>query len=34
MKHFNEAFANLDTDKDGWVQLDYDQLLSFYLSLP
>jgi hypothetical protein len=34
VKQFTEAFAKLDTDKDGWVQLTYEQLLMFYLSLP
>jgi hypothetical protein len=34
VKQFTEAFANLDTDKDGWVQLTYEQLLTFYFSLP
>jgi len=34
MKQFTEVFANLDTDKDGWVALDYEQFLTVYLSLP
>jgi hypothetical protein len=34
VKQFTESFENLDTDKDGWVQLTYDQFLKFYLMLP
>jgi hypothetical protein len=34
MKQFNESFTHLDKDKDGWVQMDYDQFLTFYLLLP
>jgi len=34
MKQFTESFANLDTDKDGWVRLDYELFLTVYFSLP
>jgi hypothetical protein len=34
MKQFNESFAHLDTDKDGTVQMDYNQFLTFYFLLP
>jgi len=34
VKRFTEMFADLDTDKDGYVQLNYEQLLKFFLSLP
>jgi len=34
MKQFTEIFANLDTDKDGWVGLDYELFLTVYFSLP
>ncbi|KAG1882439.1 hypothetical protein F4604DRAFT_1744079 [Suillus subluteus] len=28
------AFQNLDTDNDGWVQINYDQFMQTVLSLP
>jgi len=34
MKRFNESFAHLDKDKDGTVQMDYNQFLTFYFLLP
>ncbi|KAI9507757.1 hypothetical protein F5148DRAFT_1284835 [Russula earlei] len=34
VKQFNQGFENLDTDKDGWVQLNYMQFLTFIFSLP
>jgi Ca2+-binding EF-hand superfamily protein len=34
MKKFKKSFANLDRDKDGWVQLSYEQCLKLYLMLP
>jgi hypothetical protein len=34
VKQFTESFADLDTDKDGWVQLTYEQFMKFYLMLP
>jgi hypothetical protein len=34
MKEFTETFTGLDTDKDGWVALDYELFLKVYLSLP
>jgi Ca2+-binding EF-hand superfamily protein len=34
LKQFMELFANIDTDKDGWVQLSYEQFMRFYFTLP
>lgn len=34
VKQFTESFNNLDTDKDGWLQLNYEQFLQFYFLLP
>ena len=34
VKQFMESFRNLDTDKDGWLQLNYEQFLQFYFLLP
>ena len=34
MKKFRRSFANLDRDKDGRVQLSYQQCLKLYLMLP
>jgi Ca2+-binding EF-hand superfamily protein len=34
VRQFTESFRNLDTDKDGWLQLNYEQFLKFYFLLP
>jgi len=34
VKQFTESYARLDGDKDGWVQLNYEQFLTVYFSLP
>ena len=34
VKQITEAFSALDTDRDGWVQINYDQFLQTVLSLP
>lgn len=34
IKQLSEAFGNLDTDHDGWVQINYDQFMHTVLSLP
>jgi hypothetical protein len=34
VKQFTDEFANIDTDRDGWVQLSYEQILKFCLKLP
>ncbi|KAH9962481.1 hypothetical protein BJV74DRAFT_890570 [Russula compacta] len=34
MKQLTESFTALDKDKDGWVQLNYEQFLKLYFSLP
>ncbi|KAH9957701.1 programmed cell death protein 6 [Russula dissimulans] len=34
VKQFTEMFSELDTDKDGYVRLNYEQVLRFFLSLP
>ncbi|OBZ69515.1 Programmed cell death protein 6 [Grifola frondosa] len=34
IKQLTEAFQKLDTDRDGWVQINYDQFMNTVLSLP
>ena len=34
VKQLSEAFRRLDTDRDGWVQISYDQFMQTVLSLP
>ncbi|KAF8901911.1 hypothetical protein CPB84DRAFT_1679308, partial [Gymnopilus junonius] len=34
VKQLSESFQRLDTDRDGWVQINYDQFMHTVLSLP
>lgn len=34
VKQITESFSALDTDRDGWIQINYDQFLQTVLSLP
>ncbi|KAG5643198.1 hypothetical protein DXG03_001358 [Asterophora parasitica] len=34
VKQLSEAFGKLDTDRDGWIQINYDQFMQTVLSLP
>jgi len=34
VKQLSEAFRRLDTDQDGWIQINYDQFMQTVLSLP
>ncbi|KAF9235278.1 hypothetical protein BU15DRAFT_78197 [Melanogaster broomeanus] len=34
IKQLTESFRSLDTDHDGWIQIDYDRFLHTVLSLP
>ncbi|KDQ56332.1 hypothetical protein JAAARDRAFT_158370 [Jaapia argillacea MUCL 33604] len=34
IKQLSESFQRLDTDRDGWIQINYDQFMSTVLSLP
>ncbi|KAG7452834.1 EF-hand [Guyanagaster necrorhizus] len=34
VKSLTEAFQRVDTDRDGWVQMNYDQFMSIVLSAP
>ncbi|KAF8176919.1 hypothetical protein BJ912DRAFT_857223 [Pholiota molesta] len=34
VKQLSEAFGRLDTDRDGWIQINYDQFMNTVLSLP
>ncbi|KAF9222437.1 EF-hand [Gyrodon lividus] len=34
IKQLTETFRRLDTDQDGWIQINYDQFLETVLSLP
>ncbi|KAJ7776045.1 hypothetical protein DFH07DRAFT_936980 [Mycena maculata] len=34
VKQASEAFQKLDTDRDGWVQINYEQFMGTVLSLP
>jgi len=34
VKQLSESFGRLDTDRDGWIQINYDQFMNTVLSLP
>jgi len=34
VKQISESFGRLDNDRDGWIQINYDQFLNAVLSLP
>ena len=34
VKQLSEAFQKLDTDRDNWIQINYDQFMQTVLSLP
>jgi len=34
VKQITESFAALDTDRDGWIQMDYEKFLQTVLTLP
>jgi len=34
VKTLSEAFQRFDTDRDGWIQINYDQFMQTVLSLP
>ncbi|TFK22646.1 EF-hand [Coprinopsis marcescibilis] len=34
VKQLSESFGKLDTDRDGWIQINYDQFMHTVLSLP
>jgi len=34
VRQLTETFQRLDTDRDGWVQMSYDQFIQCVLSLP
>jgi hypothetical protein len=34
IKQLTDAFQKLDTDRDGWVQINYDQFMHTVLQLP
>ncbi|KAF8265026.1 hypothetical protein EI94DRAFT_1685894 [Lactarius quietus] len=34
VKQITESFSALDTDRDGWVQINYDQFMQTVLTLP
>jgi hypothetical protein len=34
VKQISDTFVALDTDRDGWVQINYDKFLQIVLSLP
>ncbi|KAI0669499.1 hypothetical protein C8Q78DRAFT_1040244 [Trametes maxima] len=34
IKQVSESFQRLDTDRDGWVQINYEQFMHTVLSLP
>jgi Ca2+-binding EF-hand superfamily protein len=34
VKQLRESFARLDTDRDGWIQINYDQFMHTCLNLP
>jgi hypothetical protein len=34
IKQLTEAFQKIDTDKDGWIQISYEQFMQTVLSLP
>ena len=34
IKQITESFQRLDNDRDGWVQINYDQFMQTVLELP
>jgi hypothetical protein len=34
IKQLTDAFQKLDTDRDGWIQINYDQFMHTVLQLP
>jgi peflin len=34
IKQLSEAFQRLDNDRDGWIQINYEQFMHTVLSLP
>jgi hypothetical protein len=34
VKQLAEAFGRLDTDRDGWIQINYDTFMQTVLTLP
>lgn len=34
IKQLSEAFGRLDTDRDGWIQINYDTFMQTVLTLP
>ncbi|KAJ7358178.1 hypothetical protein DFH08DRAFT_848003 [Mycena albidolilacea] len=34
VKQLSESFGRLDTDRDGWIQINYDQFMETVLGLP
>ncbi|KAJ7358188.1 hypothetical protein DFH08DRAFT_848019, partial [Mycena albidolilacea] len=34
VKQLSESFGRLDTDRDGWIQINYDQFMETVLALP
>ncbi|EIM80821.1 EF-hand [Stereum hirsutum FP-91666 SS1] len=34
IKQISESFAKLDSDRDGWIQINYDQFMQTVLTLP
>jgi hypothetical protein len=34
VKQLSESFGKLDTDRDGWIQINYEQFMHCVLSLP
>jgi len=34
VKQLSESFGKLDADRDGWIQINYDQFMQTVLSLP
>ncbi len=34
VKQLAEAFGRLDTDRDGWIQINYDTFMHTVLTLP
>ncbi|EDR07669.1 uncharacterized protein LACBIDRAFT_250310, partial [Laccaria bicolor S238N-H82] len=34
VKQLSEAFQKIDTDRDGWIQINYDQFMQTVLTLP
>ena len=34
VKQMHDAFGRADTDRDGWIQISYEQFMQMVLSLP